>query len=473
MKTLIKNRKKLYIAFVAVAAVMIAVAARNVKADENATARENIYIENYNVGGMTADEMNQVMENKLQEYAAGVITVNVGSQSMSFTAADFGIYQTNTEIVEQILKIGKGGNVWKRFQAKEYYEESNNSVFGMKFGFSDDSIRSVVENQLTQLNIARTDVSLVEDESGNISATQKQDGISVDTEATIQAITNYLNNDWHGGKGTVNAVTVTDAAEGDYDTYSLVKDVLGQGITTFETTAAYANRVQNITNAVSKINGTILQPGEEFSTEQCIEPFTAETGYATANSYEMGAVVQTYGGGVCQVSTTLYSAVLNAELEVTERCQHSMEVDYVKPALDAAIAENVKDFKFVNNTDTPIYIQGYVSGDTVVFNIIGHETRDASRTVEYESEILSQEDYTTNIIFDSSSAFGNIGDTSGHRGIKAVSYKIVKVNGEQISKDKLNTSEYKRSDRTVTVGTKGAPADALSELNTAYSSKNG
>ena len=84
-------------------------------------------------------------------------------------------------------------------------------------------------------------------------------------------------------------------------------------------------------------------------------PFDAENGYALAASYEMGKVVDSYGGGICQVSTTLYVAVLKAELEVTERYSHSMIVHYVDPSMDAAIAEGLKDLKFINNTDAPIY----------------------------------------------------------------------------------------------------------------------
>ena len=88
--------------------------------------------------------------------------------------------------------------------------------------------------------------------------------------------------------------------------------------------------------------------------QEIVVPFTEENGYAPAASYEMGSVVETYGGGICQVSTTLYLAVLRAELEVTERHNHSMIVNYVKPSMDAAIAEGYKDFKFVNSADAAV-----------------------------------------------------------------------------------------------------------------------
>ena len=147
-----------------------------------------------------------------------------------------------------------------------------------------------------------------------------------------------------------------------------------------------------------KINGTVLYPGEEFSVGQTIGPLTAAGGYELAGAYENGQTVQSYGGGVCQVSTTLYNAVLKAELEVTQRSNHSMIVTYVKPSMDAAIAGDYKDLKFVNNLDAPIYIEGYTVGKDIYFNIYGQETRPSNRKVTYESEVVSEEDPGTQFV---------------------------------------------------------------------------
>ena len=135
-----------------------------------------------------------------------------------------------------------------------------------------------------------------------------------------------------------------------------VKDLLG----TFSTslTSSNANRIKNVNSASNYIDGTVLYPGEEFSTHDVIAPFTAERGYAEAANYVNGEIVDGMGGGVCQVSTTLYNAVLRAELEVTERAPHSMTVSYVKLSEDAAIAGTWKDLKFRNSSQYPIYIEG-------------------------------------------------------------------------------------------------------------------
>ena len=121
--------------------------------------------------------------------------------------------------------------------------------------------------------------------------------------------------------------------------------------------------MQNIRRATELINGTVVMPGEEFSVEQATLPYTEENGYVAGSAYENGQIVESIGGGLCQVSTTLYNAVLYAELEVTRRAPHSMSVSYVEPSRDAMIAEGISDFKFVNNYDTPILIEGYIDGN--------------------------------------------------------------------------------------------------------------
>ena len=153
---------------------------------------------------------------------------------------------------------------------------------------------------------------------------------------------------------------------------------------------------------------------------------------------------------------------------MTERYSHSMTVSYVKPSMDAAIAEGVKDFKFVNNTDAPIYIEASAGDGEVAFAIYGHETRDPSRTVEFESETLSTTEPTTTITLDSSASYGSVTETSsGHTGSSARLWKIVYVNGEEQSREQINSSEYQMSPRTYTVGTGGAGAEAVSAISAA------
>ena len=208
-------------------------------------------------------------------------------------------------------------------------------------------------------------------------------------------------------------------------------------------------------NGCKLINGSLVYPGEEFSMHDKVVPFTSANGYYPAGSYVNGRVVDSLGGGICQVSTTLYDAVLLAELDVTERYNHSMVVTYVEPAMDAAISESAKkDFKFVNNLDYPIYVEGIIENEEITFNIYGKETRNPNREVRYESKILEVYNPPADIInADASQPIGYVvTNASPFIGYRAEMWKVVLENGKEVSRTRVNTSSYKMVPRNATVG---------------------
>ena len=219
------------------------------------------------------------------------------------------------------------------------------------------------------------------------------------------------------------------------------------------------SRSNNISNAASKINGTVLYVGDTFSMLNTVTPFTKANGYYEAGSYAQGKVVDSIGGGVCQVSSTLYNAVLRAELEVVKRNNHSMIVSYVPISADAMISEGGgSDFKFKNNTDAPVYVEAYTAGRTITFNIYGHETRPSGRTIKFENKILQKISPGSDVVTKDSSqpkSYRKV-TQSAHTGYKAEYYKIVYENGVEKQRIKVNSSYYKASPNYVTVGTKEA-----------------
>lgn len=159
--------------------------------------------------------------------------------------------------------------------------------------------------------------------------------------------------------------------------YPTVEDLMNitTKVSSFSTgySSSGGSRKQNIAVAAKNLNGTILNPGEILSVDKGIKGRNATNGYAKAGSYLNGKTVQTYGGGVCQVSTTLYGAILRAGIVPIERNAHSMSVSYVPLGLDAAISEGYKDLKIQNTYNTPIYIEANANGSTLTFNIYGNE----------------------------------------------------------------------------------------------------
>jgi vancomycin resistance protein YoaR len=200
-------------------------------------------------------------------------------------------------------------------------------------------------------------------------------------------------------------------------------------------------------------------PGEEFDVNAALEPYTEENGYAYAAEYSSGKVVQGLGGGICQVSTTLYNALLYAELEIVERYPHSMTVGYVDLSRDAAIAGDVKNLVFKNNYDYPIYIAGGCSNGQLTFSIFGKETRPSNRTIEYESKTISTIQPGDAVVTeDDSLAPGEQTVTqNAHTGYTAELWKNIYVDGELQESVQVNSSTYNASPQYISVG----PGSAL------------
>lgn len=165
--------------------------------------------------------------------------------------------------------------------------------------------------------------------------------------------------------------------------------ILGEFATAY--TGAGEGRAQNIHAGAEKLHGTVVLPGEEFSVAAALMPFSEENGYAAGGTFIDGQLSESMGGGVCQLSTTLYNALLQTRLEITERHPHSMPVGYVPLGRDAAIAGDYKDLKFKNTTDAPVILLCEATGTEVRVTVYGEE--EAKReTVSFESVIKSEDE---------------------------------------------------------------------------------
>ena len=427
-----------------------------------------VYIENFDVTGMSVDEVQDVINHKLDTYADDIISIYVDTNTVNVTAGELGLTNADTTLAYRAANLEINGNVLQRYTTEKYMTDNGPLFFQLDLRVDEETVRAVVTEKCSVYNNDPVNMQVNRDaDTGAITVTPKHDGYYVDVETTTAAICQYLNNNWHGGYGAITATLNRAEARGSEEDAALMTDVIGGGSTTYDTSESEAQRNNNLMNAVNKINGTVLYPGEEYSVESALVPFTEENGYMEAGAQENGRLVKELGGGVCQVSTTLYQAVLAAELEVTERHEHSMVVSYVDPSKDAAIAEGAKDFKFVNNTDTPIYIAGYIDAGVITFQIIGHETRDPSRTVEYISETSDPIEVTIAYELDPSLPVGTIEASSGHTGMDAKLYKVVKENGVEVSREIVNTSSYEMSPETYVIGTGGIAASVQSQLESA------
>lgn len=420
------------------------------------TILKGVSIDKLDVSGMTREEALAALESYEKNLGGQSIKLGIGDNVIEAKLSDLGVTFDNEDLVDEAIEVGHAGNIVKRYKDQKDLQHSG-KTFPLSWQTNEDTVRTYVENNCTKYDKKAQNASLTR-ENGAFNFVAGTEGLELNVDSAVRTISDYLENSWTSDNTEVlNLETQVTEPEGSAEELENIKDLLGSFTTSFSTSGS--NRCKNVSSGASHINGTVLYPGEEFSAYETVSPFTEANGYAMAGSYLNGEVVDSMGGGICQVSTTLYNAVLRAELNVTERSPHSMTVHYVDLSEDAAIAGTYKDFKFVNSTEYPIYIEGYTTSDKkITFNIYGKETRDKNRTISFESQMVSETPATTILQEDAGQGIGYKAVSSkGSSSYVAELYKIVKVNGVETDRIKVNKSTYKGTNRVVTYGTAGDP----------------
>lgn len=227
-------------------------------------------------------------------------------------------------------------------------------------------------------------------------------------------------------------------------------------LSTFSTRydATNLTRTTNLRVAIDKINGVVVMPGEIFSYNKALGKRTAEAGYKDAAGYAGGKVVQMIGGGICQISSTLYDAVVYANLEIVERHNHVFTTSYVGAGKDATVVYGSLDFQFKNNRQYPIKIVSSLQSGIATVNIYGIK-EETEYDVEISTTILNYIPY--NVIYedDASLSSGTENVTqNGQKGCKSITYKILKQNGTEVSRSVLSTDTYEPMHKYISRGTK-------------------
>jgi len=421
-------------------------------AKENEVIKQGVYADDIDLSGKSTDQAAAAISAYVESLRETEITLTAAAgNQVVVKAGDMGITWANPELVDKAVALGTQGNVIQRYKILKDLEHEN-MVYPIRLDFDMQAINDILTNQCVQYDVKAVSAGLKR-ENGQFEVIEGQTGYVLDVETSIDLIYDYLTEEWDHQPCTIDLDIVVEEPKGSAEELAQVTDVLGTFSTSYSTSGA--SRSANVENGCRLINGTTLYPGEEFSTYQAVSPFSQANGYYMAGSYINGKVVDSLGGGICQVSTTLYNAVLLSELDVTERHNHSMIVTYVDPSADAAIAESSgKDFKFVNNLEYPIYIEGYTEGKRITFTIYGKETRESGHQVRYESEVLEVNNPPVDMIYaDASRPVGYVVSQSAHIGYRARLWKIVTENGVEVSRTEVNSSSYKMVPRSATVGT--------------------
>lgn len=217
------------------------------------------------------------------------------------------------------------------------------------------------------------------------------------------------------GEQVVVPLTLTPPETTAADLQALLfRDVLGAQATSYAWSTP--ERIGNIELAASKIDGLILLPGESFSYNETVGQRTTEAGFRTAQAYSDGTVVEAIGGGICQVSSTLYAATMYARLKTLVRQNHYFKVGYIDYGLDATVSWGQPDFKFRNDRDYPIKIAAYTLPDdqALVVEIWGTDTDGVTVRLRHTADEVYDEEYTDVLIGYSIHTYGDLYDADGN-----------------------------------------------------------
>lgn len=218
--------------------------------------------------------------------------------------------------------------------------------------------------------------------------------------------------------------------------------------------ASNYNRSTNIELAAKKINGTVVMPGENFSFNTVVGKRTIEAGYKEGTAYIGGKVVPDVGGGVCQVSSTLYNTALLANLEIVERSNHMFLTGYVAASRDATVYYGSLDFIFKNNRSYPIKIVASANNGVCKISMYGIK-EETEYEVIIQSKVTSYINYTTTYKNDSTLAKGKeVVEQYGANGCRSEGYRILKLNGKVVSQTLLSKDTYSAKQQIIRRGTK-------------------
>lgn len=324
-----------------------------------------VQINGINVGGMNLADARKTLEGKFKFFSSDNVTVtHQGQVILKIPLERLGIKPNFDEALKNALQVGR------RKPLKGSFSEFLNAWrFGlnlpMVYDYDEESAQTILK-QIAQSLSCLPREAFVEWHEGAVRIVPSQDGIIVSVEETMKLWAKILEK---GRWETLPLVVTKIRPEVTTEDLATIEGVVGQATTYFKTSER--NRSHNIRLAASKLDHLFIRPKETISFNELVGPRTASKGFRVARVLVQGQFTQDFGGGVCQVSGTLYLAALQAGMEVVQRHRHSRPVAYLPPGLDATVNFGYLDLKLRNPFDTPLYLRTFVKGGRLTVLILG------------------------------------------------------------------------------------------------------
>lgn len=309
----------------------------------------NVSVNGVALKGYTRQQASQIFNQLTSEWASKQYELTWNGNVWSFTPADF---DATLDVETQLTlawNMGHNGSLSERKRTVESMNK-NAYAFNSQLRYSEEKVDAFIESLSSQIDVAPIDAEVVLDVTAPRIITESRTGLKLDTAAAKESVISILT--YGSGNSELNVEVLEPAVS---------SDSMSQGMSVVSSywtdmTMSSWGRFKNVQRALNNFNCFAVYPGDTISFNQIVGERTAERGYNEAPEYSGTSVVNGYGGGSCQASSTLYCAAIMAGMDIIERHPHNMTVAYAEPSLDATVSWGNKDFIFRNNTGKTMYI---------------------------------------------------------------------------------------------------------------------
>lgn len=408
------------------------------------TIYEGISIDEYSVSGKTFDEaMEYIKEQKDIDITNKAIHFSYNDYIYAANLQDFGYSYNHKGAVEEAYALGRGGNLFERFN-KIQDMKKNNIVVPLEPQYDRDLVLEMVDHIADDIYQESHD-AVVDFNNGDIKISAEKEGISLKKGELINIIVNNIDE-----LKDIELPVEIIKPKLTKQYLSSINGIIGEFSTSFK--GSSYGRIQNIKVSAKSMSNLLILPGEQVSYNETLGAVKSSNGYMEAPVILNGELTPGMGGGVCQTSTTLYNALLLADVNIVERHPHSIAARYVPKGTDGAVASGFLDLKFKNNFDFPIYTYSKIVGDRLYFYIYG-DTKAKDYSVKIEPELIQTIPYKVTEILDQNAEPGSRTLVQeGRTGYKVKTYKSIIKDGKVVERTQISSDYYREKNFIYKIG---------------------
>ncbi|GAA0724513.1 VanW family protein [Clostridium malenominatum] len=406
----------------------------------------NTFINDIDVSGKTKEEAHNIVTKALNDLKEKKIFIKASDKTYNFSLSNIKMNDSLDNILDKAFSQGKNLNFYSKYKLIKSSERKDyNTLLNYK-----EDITKIVNKIEKEVNKDPKNASIKSINNGKPIIIKDVAGEKLDKEDLV----NKINLSLKDGEDSKEIIAKFQKTESKITEKKLME--VNSIISSYSTSLGNSpiGRVRNIQLATSFINGTLLMPGEDFSFNKKVGKTSAQRGFQEAPIILNNRLEKGIGGGICQVSTTLYNAITTSNIKPVERVNHSIPPAYIEPGFDATVSEDSIDYKFKNTLSYPLYIEGFVKNGSIYFNIYSNSSLNK---IKYKlvNEVYDETPPKTIYEDDPSLPKGTVEKVqSAKPGCKVNVHLVGFKDGKEISRTLISKDVYKASDEIIKRGIK-------------------